>query len=281
MIGSSMVWHMANRSRVAVFGVARDPKRAVALGRSYLDLITYFSEYDDDEKLLMLFKNISPDVVINCIGLTKHLPEGNLPTSAIFMNALLPHRLAECCQIINARYIQISTDCVFSGVGKGNYTESDNPDAMDLYGRTKILGEVYGPNCLTIRTSTVGHEIQTRNGLLQWFLSQQECDGYVNAIFSGLTSDELATTVRDYILADPKLSGLYHVGGHKISKLALLSLINEAYNSNVIIKENVDFVIDRSLDSSKFQLDTGYVSPPWRQLINTMLKNHLERCSRV
>ena len=136
---------------------------------------------------------IRPDFVINCIGITKHLNEGNNPLSCVTVNSLLPHTVANYCQDVNSKLIQVSTDCVFTGK-KGNYNELDNPDSVDLYGRSKIMGEVVNENNLTIRTSTIGLEIDNKHGLLEWFLDQntKTIQGYENAIYSGLTTKELA-----------------------------------------------------------------------------------------
>jgi len=162
-----------------------------------------------------LFGQARPEVVINFAGLTKHLPEGNAPIPALAMNALLPHRLAQLCEIAKARMIHVSTDCVFSG-DAGDYKEEDATDATDVYGKTKAFGEVTTGNALTLRTSTIGHEYGTRFGLLEWFLAQTQCKGFRNAIFSGLPSVEFARVVRDIVLPNPSLRGLYHVGATPI-----------------------------------------------------------------
>ena len=94
-----------------------------------------------------------PDVVINAVGIVKQRRDSENATTTIAVNALLPHRLADRCAAAGVRLIQISTDCVFAGT-KGAYTEHDAPDACDLYGRSKLLGEVNRDGCLTVRTST-------------------------------------------------------------------------------------------------------------------------------
>jgi dTDP-4-dehydrorhamnose reductase len=138
---------------------------------------------------------VRPDCVINCIGLIKQLNQD--PLAALELNAVLPHRLAHLCAAAGARLIHISTDCVFSGAA-GNYAESAPSDATDIYGRTKFLGEVAYPHCLTLRTSIIGRELHTRLGLIEWFLSQTEpVQGFRRAIYTGLTTGELARVLRD------------------------------------------------------------------------------------
>ena len=223
---------------------------------------------EDDIVTQTLARN-RPQIVINCAGLTKHLPAGNNPASAIAINALLPHRLAEACDRVGARLIHISTDCVFSGQ-RGNYAETDVADADDVYGRSQRLGEVEQAGHVTLRTSTIGHENHTKFGLLEWFLSQETCKGYTRAVFSGLPSVVFARIIRDIIIPDQTLTGLYHVSAAPIAKFDLLQLIAEVYNHRVELAIDRDFVIDRSLNSAKFTKATGYQAPAWPELIQLM-----------
>jgi len=218
---------------------------------------------------LQILGQLRPEIVINCAGLTKHLPAGNNPASAIAMNALLPHVLAETCDRVGSRLIHISTDCVFSG-RRGNYSETDLADADDVYGRSKRLGEVELAGHLTLRTSTIGHENHTKFGLLEWFLAQRACKGYARAIFSGLPSVVFARIIRDIVIPDAKLTGLYHVSAAPIGKYDLLQLIADIYNHRVDLAVDQDFVIDRSLNSTKFTNATGYQAPTWPELIQVM-----------
>ena len=214
------------------------------------------------------------NVIINCCGLTKHHPRGNFSSEVIEINALFPHRIQAIAQSMGARFIQISTDCVFSGT-VGNYSEKAKPDAEDLYGRSKILGEVLEEGMLTIRTSTIGHELTTARGLLGWLLSQQKsCEGFANAYFSGLPTVTLATIIRDFILPRPKLSGLYHVGGSRIDKHSLLTLIRDRYNLDLDIITSTKLSIDRSLCIDKFCSDTGYSPKTWPELIEDMYTDY-------
>jgi dTDP-4-dehydrorhamnose reductase len=217
-----------------------------------------------------LIKKLKPDVLINCIGIIKQVDYSNDPLSVIPINSLLPHFLYKICDSLNIRLIHISTDCVFSG-NRGNYVESDNPDPSDLYGKSKLLGEINKPNALTIRTSIIGHEINTKLALLEWFLSQDsDVFGYTNAYYSGFTTLELSKIIKKNILPRSDISGLYHLAGHKISKYNLLKVIASVYGKKINIAEHSSLFIDRSLNAHAFNKVSGYSPPDWPELIEDM-----------
>lgn len=214
---------------------------------------------------------IRPDVVINCVGQVKQHKLAGQALPAIDLNARLPHLLADLCADAGCRLIHISTDCVFAG-DRGGYREGDVTDARDLYGRTKALGEISGrSHCLTIRTSIVGPELAGRQGLLEWFLSQQgTVAGYRRAIFSGLPTDELGTILDRFVLPDPGLSGIYHISAEPIDKYELLRLFKQAYGHDVTIVPSDDLRIDRSLNSDRFRERTGFRPLPWVRMVPAM-----------
>ena len=227
-------------------------------------------DVENYDSLARLFARVRPDVVINCIGLVKQLAEADDPLQAIPVNALLPHRLAQLCQVARARLVHISTDCVFAGT-KGLYTESDAADAQDLYGRSKHLGEVDYPNAITLRTSIIGHELTTAHSLVGWFLAQNgPIRGFTRAVFSGLPTNELARIIHDYVLPRPQMHGIYHVSVEPITKYALLGLVAQIYGRINVITPDDQVVIDRSLDSTRFRQITGYSPPPWPELVRAM-----------
>lgn len=270
MIGRTMFRVLSQGSAWQVSGSVRSKSyEGTALGNVFTDIDLINSDH-----LVKLFNKAKPDVVVNCAGLTKHVLEGNDPISALVMNALLPHRLAAQCAIAGARLIHISTDCVFSG-RSGSYQENDETDAFDVYGKTKALGEVTSENAITLRTSTIGHEHGTKFGLLEWFLSQQECKGFKYAIFSGLPTVELARVVRDIVIPNSSLTGLYNVGAKPIDKFSLLNLIVKVYKKNIKIEIEDKFRIDRSLDVEKFSNATGYQAAAWPELIESMYQDYL------
>jgi dTDP-4-dehydrorhamnose reductase len=231
---------------------------------------------NDFESLRVAIEEVQPDVVVNCIGIVKKLKESESAIQAITINALLPHWLEDLSVKNGFRIIQISTDCVFSGK-RGNYEENDLTDPYDLYGRTKLLGEIVGNNSLTIRTSVIGRELQRAIGLLEWFLSQKgtKIQGYKYAIFSGFTTKVLADILANIIAEYPNLSGLYHISSQPISKLELLSLIKDILHLDVEIEPYEGLFCDRSLNSSRFLTLTHYQPPSWEEMINE-LSNEVE-----
>lgn len=206
--------------------------------------------------------------VVNAIGIVKQADAAREAVPSIQVNALFPHQLAELCAARGTRLVHVSTDCVFSGA-RGGYVEDDLPDARDLYGRSKLLGEVDRPGALTLRTSIVGRELTGAQGLFEWFLGQrgQRVRGFSHAVFSGLTTIALAELIARLLVEQPDLHGLWHVSAAPIDKLTLLRLLDEAVGAEVGIDPDERLVIDRSLDSSRFRAATGLEPPSWTSML--------------
>jgi dTDP-4-dehydrorhamnose reductase len=219
------------------------------------------------ETVIRAVADVRPDVVVNCVGIVKQAREARDPVSSILVNSLLPHRLAELCRAVDARLIHVSTDCVFSGRA-GRYTESDIPDPEDLYGRSKLLGEVADGDSLTVRTSIIGRELRRSNGLLEWFLGQsgKTVRGFRQAIFSGLSTAALAKILAAVISDHRGLTGIRHVASEPISKFDLLQLLKDAYGLEVEIVPDDEVVSDRSLDGTRFQQETGLRAETWPEM---------------
>jgi dTDP-4-dehydrorhamnose reductase len=225
---------------------------------------------ENQDSLIALFEQFRPDVVVNCVGLVKQLSGVDDPLTTLPVNALLPHRLARLSALVGARLVHISTDCVFNGT-RGNYTEADIPDALDLYGRSKLLGEVDYPNSVTLRTSIIGTELVSAHGLIGWFLNQTgSVKGFTRAVFSGLPTVALAEVIRDHVIPRPELRGMWHVSADPIAKFDLLSLVAKTYGKEIDIQPDDDLAIDRSLDSTRFQRETGWRAAPWPELVAAM-----------
>lgn len=256
------------QERFGVIGTFRGPVPNCSL----YDIHNVFGEVKAQELYVIrgLLDWKEPDVVINCIGITKQKIAD--VATAIAVNALFPHELADLCELFGARLIHISTDCVFSG-HKGDYTEQDTPDPIDLYGHTKLLGEINRPGCLTIRTSIIGRELRGQNGLLEWFLSQQKVKGYVGVIFSGLTTQALAGVLGDIIADYPTLSGLYHIASKPIDKYSLLTWLRRAMDLNIDIEPYYDAGHNRSLCPKSFVAETGYKLPTWEEMIDGLVND--------
>lgn len=204
-------------------------------------------------------------VLVNCVGVIKQRAGGQDPVETTAVNALFPHQIAQVCSASGVRFIHVSTDCVFSG-GKGRYSEPDIPDAQDFYGRSKALGEV-GPPHLTLRTSIIGPELSSGEGLglLAWLLHQKgpTVPGYSRAVFSGVTTLTLADLMANIILNQPDMAGLFHVASEPIDKFTLLSKINQIFGLGLEVVGDSALQIDRSLDASKIKGYMGYTPPDW------------------
>jgi len=270
MLGNGLFWGLNKKPGLKVWGTTRQNEGEKYFSHEENAQIIPNIDVLDIDGLAKLFSFLKPDLVINAVGLIKQNPAMDDTLLAIKLNSLLPHQLAQICKNTNARLVHFSTDCVFSGA-KGNYLENDSSDAEDIYGKTKFLGEVSYPNALTVRTSIIGHGIESHLSLIDWFLDQKKSiKGYKNVIYSGLPTTEWANVIADYILPNPKLSGLYHVASEPISKFDLLELVSRVYNKKIKIEPVEEPVNDRSLNASRFTKKTGYHSPKWSQLIREM-----------
>lgn len=271
MLGNAMLRQFSRSEGIEVFGSVRSAAVLRQLPTELHSKVICSVDVENWDNLTRLFAEVRPDVVVNCVGLVKQLAEADDPLAAIPINGLLPHRLARLCDLVGARFIHISTDCVFAGT-RGNYRESDAADAQDLYGRSKLLGEVVDKaNAITLRTSIIGHELASAHGLIGWFLRQSgSVKGYQRAVFSGLPTVELARIIRDYVLPNATLHGLYHVSAAPIDKLALLKLVAAEYGHSIEIVPDDRVVINRSLDSTRFREATGYEPPEWPELVRRM-----------
>jgi dTDP-4-dehydrorhamnose reductase len=277
MLGHALVNSLTQGDDISVYASTR--ANAVNPALSKLPALQIISDVDVShiETLEAAIVNVKPDVVINCIGLVKQYKDSEDLQKAMQLNAVLPHQIAALCALNKARLIHISTDCVFSGL-KGDYLESDPADAKDIYGVSKFLGEVDYPHALTLRTSIIGHELPNASGqthgLVEWFLAQgKECSGYTKAVFSGLPTVVLANLIRDVVLKKPDLRGVYHVSAAPISKYNLLKLVAKAYGKQIELIPDDRLVIDRSLNSSRFTKQTGFIAPSWEEMIHAMQIN--------
>lgn len=270
MLGNAVFRLFEQSKGFAVTGSLRSEKNLQQFKPELHDYLETGVDVENIDSLVRLFARVKPDVVINCIGLVKQLADAQDPLVALPINALLPHRLVHLCEAVGARLIHMSTDCVFSG-DKGMYIETDLSDAKDLYGRSKYLGEVDSPHAITLRTSIIGHELSGSHSLVGWFLAQHSgVKGFRRAIFSGLPTVELARVIRDYVIPHPELHGLYHVSAEPINKYDLLTLIAKEYGKSIDITADDNLVVDRSLNSSRFQEATGYQPQPWPELVRRM-----------
>jgi len=235
------------------------------------DKCLFIDNINDYSKVSEMIKNLSPDLIINCIGVIKQRDDISNILNMIKINSLLPHMLSKICIKNNIKLIHLSTDCVFSGK-KGNYNESDIPDPVDKYGESKLLGEIDDGFSLTIRTSFIGKELFNKKSFLEWVISEKnnQVEGFDNAIYSGLTTNAFADIIQDIISNHSSLNGVWQVSSDSISKFELIKLIDKKFNLNLKINQNSSFICDRSLNSSKFRSKTNIKIPSWEIMINDL-----------
>jgi dTDP-4-dehydrorhamnose reductase len=273
MLGNAMMRLLAETPDLDVYGTARSFASSQYFPVRLLDRMFFGIDAENHDRLSRVVAEVEPQVVINCIGIVIHMGKTyDDQLEVLSINSLLPHRLARLCSLIRARLVHASSDCVYSGL-RGGYSEDIPPDSIELYGKSKSLGEVDYPHALTLRTSLIGHALANGHGLIDWFLSQEgSVRGYSRAIFSGLTTMEFARVVRDIVIHGQELSGVYHVGAEPISKFDLLNLVARVYGKSIEIVPDETIAIDRSLNVDRFRAATGYVAPPWPVMIRRMFE---------
>ncbi len=265
MLGNNLFSIFSENKNFETYGVIRNKSKNNI--SKYSKNLEEISDVRNSEEVEQVARKISPDVIINCVGIIKQKENIDNKVQTIEINSLLPHLLFNISKNVGAKFIHFSTDCVFSGK-EGNYKETHHPDARDIYGLSKRLGEIDNEGALTLRTSIIGHELFTQDSLIDWFLNQKSSvRGFKNAIFSGLTTVEISKALEKFILNNYALSGLFHLSVNPINKFDLLKLVSEVYKKDINIVEDTDVVIDRSLNSSNLRTITGYNPPSWRELI--------------
>lgn len=221
-----------------------------------------------------LLDSISPEIIINCVGIIPRAPEILDDRTVFQVNSVFPHLLAGLSKRIDFYLIHLSSDCVFSG-NRGNYSENDIPDPENIYGESKLAGEVTFGNSLTLRTSLIGHELEKKRNLLEWFLGSQDAmvKGYSKAIFNGITTITLAEVIK--IAIWERLTGIFHLGGESISKYKFLTIVKEVYNKKIEIIPYPEMRYNRSLNSKYFSSKTGFDFPSWESMIKQMFEDYL------
>lgn len=270
LLGNTLFKYLIALNKYQVYGFVRRREDSKLFPKSFHNLLIFNSDINETKILSSKIKKLKPDYIVNCVGVVKQIIQKNNTHEAILYNSLLPHILYSIAKQNNAKLIHISTDCVFDG-NIGNYSESDIPNAMDLYGKSKALGEITYKNSVTIRTSYIGHELKSPHGLLEWFLSQEnKIKGYTNAYYNGLTTLELSIIIENYFFRKSKLNGLYNISSESISKFSLLSQIGKIYKKDILIMKEKSIQVDRTLNSLKFRKITGYRVKSWAKMLNEM-----------
>ncbi len=214
------------------------------------------------------------DAVVNCIGVVKQRVHRTTDDEMIEINTRFPHKLVKICDASGARLIHISTDCVFSG-NRGDYVETDTPDPIDIYGSSKLAGEIVDAHSLTIRTSHVGRELTNFTSLFEWILKNRgkQVVGYSNAIYSGLTTFTLSVVINSLLTTGSSISGLVHVASKPLNKHQLITELNNRLGLGIDIKIDESVVINRSLRSSDQITRLGIEIPSWDQMLENFCKD--------
>ena len=258
MLGHVLIEKLCRSNKYQIFNISRKK----------LDDQTILVDVTNYKILKETIYDLSPNYIINCVGILVEDSKLN-PAQAIKINSLLPHQLKEIADNLNASLIHISTDCVFDG-SVGNYSEDSKTSATDIYGKTKILGEINGPNHTNIRTSIIGPELfNNSRGLLSWILENQDSnyiEGYSKSIWSGITTIELSKAIIYCI--ENSIFGLLHISNKPISKYELISLIVDKFNLNIKVKKVDGNISDKSLITRRN--DFNYNIPSYKQMISDM-----------
>jgi len=245
MLGHQVYKHLRRDTSLEVIGTCREPDVRIQK-KMYGETFPVFDAFVPyvEARLQDLYATYGGfDYIINSIGVIKPAINEENPlcvAQTIRINAEFPHRLAAFCSSIGGKIIHPSTDCVFSGRGRKSYKEDDVPDATDVYGRTKILGEC--PTSMNIRTSIVGPEINTKRSLLEWFLSKGSgtVNGYTNHLWNGMTTLQWAKIVHNIIVMDRWKPGIRHFYSLPVSKADLLMIFKKEFIRADIVTPEVE-----------------------------------------
>ena len=227
--------------------------RVTTAARNNSDILINFENLEELKLLSLSLTDY--DYVINCVGVLVADSEAN-NKRAFFLNSWFPHFLSSCMSNSDSKLIHISTDCVFNGIGGKPYLEDTPPNETKIYGYTKSLGEVNNTKDLTVRTSIIGPELDSRGtGLLNWFLTveSEEINGWSNHYWNGVTTLELARLL-DICIQETHISGLYNLVDNKfkISKYALLKQFRKTFKKDIKIKcVETQKTIDKALFTSR------------------------------
>jgi dTDP-4-dehydrorhamnose reductase len=275
MLGHKIFQEFSNKANYSVRGSVQ--KSIPSKLKIYQKKIDINVSAQNLKRINFLLQSFKPDYIINCIGYIKHhiTKKTNL-RHVYYLNSIFPHKIYKISNSISAKFIHFSTDCVYDGA-TGNYKEIDPPNAVDVYGISKFLGESFHEKFITVRTSIIGHELSSKIGLLEWFLNKKKsCIGYGNVFFSGLTTLEIFHFLQKLIKKNSNIKGLVHLSSNKISKYSLLTKIKKIYKKKINIIKNTNFKSDRSLNSSYIKKKLSYKVPSWNQMIKMMHLNYLK-----
>ena len=238
----------------------------------------FFSKTQNIDFFKKKITDIKPDLVINCIAILKESFFYLNPLKFIEINTVLPLQISELSKIFGFRFIHFSTDILYADTNKLS-CENDKITLEGPYAASKFLGEVKNNNSLTIRTSIIGHQLNNKNSLVEWFLSYEgeTVNGYSNVIYSGLPTTEISKIIHEKIIPNVNLKGIINISSNPISKFELLKKIKKYYNKKVKINIDNSAISNRSLDSNLFNNKTGYLAPDWDVLVKEMFNDFITK----
>ena len=276
MLGSTVARYLATISEFNVTATCRERESVGPLAERFpgIEWRPFDATLAESSDALQVMEGV--DWVVNAIGIIKpliHDDNAQEVERAIRINSMLPHQIARMAEGSGTRVLQIATDCVYSGM-KGGYVETDIHDALDVYGKTKSLGEVYSPNVFHLRCSIIGPEIGKGKSLLEWFRSQPQgaqVSGYTNHDWNGVTTLHYGKVCGGIMLRELALPHLQHVvpsGG--VTKCELLQSFASSFDrADIVVKPGeAATVIDRTLGTVDPDLNmrlweaAGYTTPP-------------------
>lgn len=268
-----MLGHVVGSVLSKEFNVVGTSRKSVDANSPVRQILPYLHIHQnldvrDEGSIRKVIEALQPAYVINCVGVIKQKLSPASFVDCIEINSSLPHRLSSICEENGSRLVHFSTDCVFS-CKPGIKDLLAQPDPQDLYGRSKLLGELDHENSLTIRTSIVGRQISGSESLFEWFLNQKgkKVSGYTKALYTGVTTKTLAKIIKRIISNEVELHGVWQVASSEISKYDLLNLVNDMLDLGISIEKNSDFECDRRLDGSEFTRRTSIEIPSWSEMI--------------
>lgn len=273
MIGHKMAQVLSNFNYEIVISIREQRELTKQCFSSQIKV--FFNDFLK-ENVQTFLDRVNPDVIINAIGITIRRGVNDHVSDAIYINAYFPHQLANWAGIHNKRLIHFSTDCVFSG-SEGSYSEDATPNALDYYGKTKGLGEVFSKNSLTLRSSMIGPELFNKTELFEWVINnkEKEINGFSRVMYSGVTTVYTANLIADLIENYNNVSGIYNIASNPISKFELLHLINDNFDLGLVINKDQNIISNKTLDTSKIEKELGIKSPSWNELIIELKKDYM------
>ena len=273
MIGHKMVQVLSNFNHEIITSIREQRKLTKQCFSSQVNV--FFNDFLK-ENVFTFLDRVNPDIIINAIGITIRRGVNDHVFNAIYINTYFPHQIANWVGIHNKRLIHFSTDCVYSG-SEGSYSEDATPNALDYYGKTKGLGEVFSKNELTLRSSMIGPELFNKTELFEWVINkkEKEISGFSRVMYSGVTTVYMARLVADLIENHKDLSGIYNIASDPISKFELLHLINDNFDLGLYINKDQNTISNKTLDASKIEDELGIKPPSWNELIIELKKDYM------